>query len=465
MRLQVAIPRRLLLLGLVSGVAWVMNLVALSYTARSLGTSSFGLLAFGLSVTAYGAVLAVPGLNVWGVRRVASERDTAGRYLIVVNGVQLVLGAVVYALLALFAIAALANDQQRIVLVAGIGVLSAAFGTQWLCQALERYDLLAVSLLVTAATSLSALVVFVHGPGDVYVIPIVTLASQIVASGAILQMLRAGGLIRLAPIGLRQVLAALRTSVALGLAPVIIAILHNSNTLILQAARGSDAVGVFTAGYRLVEMLSLVPTLVTTLFFARLARAATNREAWATTMRVFVRLTIGFAFFPATLMLVEAGSVAALLYGLQFPQSDLVIRIMAVAVLFNFAAIAYLMGLLAAHRDREYIVAISAGATLSVLAGLIIVPSSGLIGAAAVVSVLDLIVWLFALRPVRAVSGSFFLEEWQRPTVVAAAVAAWLALSSTVGVPFLVRGVVGLIVYVAFVFVRSRGTEMRLIEE
>jgi O-antigen/teichoic acid export membrane protein len=172
-------------------------------------------------------------------------------------------------------------------------------------------------------------------------------------------------------------------------------------------------------------------------------------------MRAFVSVTMSLAFFPTVLLLVEAEGVTRVLYGVEYAPAAPVIRVMAVAVLFNFAAIAYLMGVLATHHDREYLVALGATAAFSVGAGLAVVPSLGLPGATVVVSMLDLIAWVFTLRTLRRFAGDGFLAEWRRPAIAAMVTAAWLVLAATAGLPFFARATVAATLYALIVYVRT----------
>jgi O-antigen/teichoic acid export membrane protein len=460
MRIGVVLPRKLAALGAVSALAWTINLLGHAYVARTISSTGLGLLVFGLSVAAYASVIAAPGLNVWGIRAVSRDREAAGKFLSIVNGSQLVLGAVAYIIVLAVAMTGLTEQHRLIVIVAGIGVFSAFAGTQWLCQALERYDMLAASLLQTALLTLAGFVLFVHGPGDVYVVPVVMLTAQLIASCVTVVWLRGASLIRFTSVSMYQVLDALRTSSALGVAPIVITVFHNANTLLLQASHGSAAVGFFSSGFRLVEMLALVPTLVTSLFFPRLSRFAGASEPWNATMRSFVSVTMSLAFFPAALLLVEAESVTSILYGPEYAQAAPVVRVMGVAVLFNFAAIAYLMAVLAAHHDREYVVALAATAVFSVGAGFAVVPSIGLMGATVVVSMLDLVAWLFTLPVLGQLSRDRFLTEWTRPAVGGAVVVALLLIAAAASMPFLVRAGIAGSVYAALVFVRNDVAEI-----
>lgn len=177
-------------------------------------------------------------------------------------------------------------------------------------------------------------------------------------------------------------------------------------------------------------------------------------------MRAFVSLIMSLAFFPAMLLVVEAESVTRFLYGAEYEQAAPVVRIMGLAVLFNFAAIAYLMAILAAHYDRDYLVALGATAVFAVGAGLAVVPSLGLVGATFVVSAIDLVAWLLTLRVMRRLSGGWFLAEWGRPAIAASAIGICLVLAAEAGVPFVARITIAATLYAAAVFVKTTQSQI-----
>jgi O-antigen/teichoic acid export membrane protein len=320
-----------------------------------------------------------------------------------------------------------------------------------LCQGLERYDYMAFSQIATAGLTLFGLVFFVRGPTDAFAVPVVMLGGQVIVSAITLLVLVSNGLLRLASVRPRVALTALRTSLALGVAPIIITVLHNSNTLILQGYRGSEAVGLFTSGYRLVEILAIVPTLITSLYFPRLSRTHPATAEWTAAMRPFISLTMSLGFFPATLMTLEAASLTQAVFGSDYDAAAIVVRVMGIAVLFNFAAIAYLMAILSAHQDRQYIFAIGVTALISVCGGLLLVPRLGAIGATLTVSGLDFITWLLTLPTIKRLSGALFLDAWRRPALACLAASVVLIIGASLGIPFLLRAMISATAYSAFI--------------
>src|SRR5512144_1786795 len=73
------------------GVSFLAGLVTLGYAARTLGPEHYGMWSFATALTAYATLLLAPGLMTWGTRKVAQQREHAGRILVAVNLTQLIL--------------------------------------------------------------------------------------------------------------------------------------------------------------------------------------------------------------------------------------------------------------------------------------------------------------------------------------------------------------------------------------
>lgn len=442
----------LLWLGAAGAAAWGMNFVTLAYTARALDKEAFGLLNFGLSIAAYATVLVCPGLNIWGVRAIAQDRQRAGRYLILVNLTQAALAVVAY--LTLFLIASFFFDtaERQITLVAGLSLFAFAAGAQWVCQGLERFKLIGGAQVTTSAVTLLGVLVFVRFPADVYLIPLITAASQMLTAGMLFVFLHRSVAILFSKLEWCWVGAALRASVPLGMSTVMITILHYANNVILQFYRGSAELGLFSAGFRLVEVLTMVPGLITTIFLPRLSRMFNmDHPRVRQEMGWYVSLTMSLAFLPGVIFAVEAPELIRIIYGPQFAQAVDVLRVMGFAVVFNYAAVAYIMGLIAVGRDQAYLWSIFAAMVLSVIGGLLAVPRFGLGGATVTVASLDFATWLVTLPTHRKVFGSLFLSEWAQPIVAGTALAVWLLMAGGFGLPFWLRVPVGALLYLAIV--------------
>jgi O-antigen/teichoic acid export membrane protein len=445
---QAGMVGNLLWVGLAGGFSWLLNSAVMIYAARAVGRDALGLLTFGLSVTSYATILVNGGLLIWGVRAIAQTPQRAGALLVIVNGLQLLLAVVAYLALVVVTSAFFSAAERGIVLVCGVLLFAQALSMQWVCMGLERFRLLVLNQLGMNVVSLAMMVALVRQPADVARVPLVMAGSQVGAAGVLLLLLYRQGVLRFGEVRWQQAGAIVRASLSLGVSGSMLVALRHANTILLQVYHGPSVLGLFSAPYRLVEVLVTVVTVFANVFLPRLsALAVASHARLMQLMYWYVRLMMSMAVLIGVVFVVEPHALLQLLYGEQFlPASD-VLRAMGFAVVWSFAALTYMTGLLATGKDRAYVVCIGVGLLLALVGGGLLVPAYGLAGATAVVASLDLALWLMSLPVFRRVMGSLLFAAWVWPLLAGGVLAGWLAGSAWWGMAFWLRLPLGMVLY------------------
>ncbi len=430
----------------------------MAYTARMLGREAYGFVNFGTAVTAYAAILVGPGLLIWGARAVAQDRERAGEYLLTINVTQLTLAFAAYLILFCIASLYLNPNERKIALVAGLGVFPIAASVEWVAQGLEKFRWAGAAQITASLAALLGTLLFVKSPNDAYKMLLVTAGSQLLAVLFLFALLRRKVDLSRARFSLNGAVQMLRPAFPLGFSAAMITVLHYANHLFLQFYRDAAALGIFGASFRVMEMLTTVPGLISTVFLPRLARTfKADPVQGRIEMGWFVSLVMSLVCLPVAILLVEAPELVRLIFGAQFAASANLLRVMSFAVLFNFAAVVYITGLLALTRDKAYFWSILAGLLVSVGGGFVAVPLFGVWGATVTVAVIDFATWLATLPTFYHVIGCLFLGQWVRPLLSGFALTAWLLLSMRMGLSFWVRVPVGIMAYGALIMPGSSG--------
>lgn len=430
-----------------------IGLVALGYPARILGPENFGLVGLGTTLAAYASILLSPGLLTWGMRAVARDRARAGEYLVIVNATQIVLACLSYSALVAYSLLFLPIELERlVVLVCGLTLFNAALSVDWVFNGLELMRVPAWIGTVTATLTVVALFSLVHSPQDILVYaalgPAVSLTSIAISYGVLLRRGRVR-LIMPGPGAFRQTLL---DSLPLGVMAALVVILHYANNLIVQAYLGTLTLGVFLAAFRLLELTIIVPSVLAAVFLPRLARfVVTNTGAAVRDARVFAQVHMIAAFFIAALMFAEAPTIIDIVYGSKYIGAIELLRVMAVAVIFNYAICGYTNCLISFGRDRVMVMVVVVSAVVAVGGGLWLVPRIGALGAALVVAGIDFSGWLVSLPFYRRTIGTLQFEIWLRPMLGGLCVTVTCLLLQVVGMPFWIRVPVATLAYVPFV--------------
>jgi len=313
------------------GIAWVLNLAAMTLIARRLNQEYFGLLNFGLSMAAATGALLAPNLNVWGARLISEDPLQTARTIAMVNGWQTASGLLLFVILAGLYSAAIPQPLASVMISSNIMFFGVSLGLQWVAQGLRRIDLIAAFQLVSALISLCLAYVLVRGPQDVYLAPSTSVAGQVAASLLIIGVLYRQGQLKAFKVNLRDELTLLKSGAVFGWTSLCAVANQYSGYVLLQLLTNASQVGLYGAGARLLMAFMTVPAMLATVLFVRVARAnATESRVEAKT---WVTLALYLGGLPAALMIGDPGSVILTLYGSDYLLASTAVQFAGAAVI------------------------------------------------------------------------------------------------------------------------------------
>jgi len=382
------------------------KLVALGialYLPRHLGLVDYGRYTFLISYLGFFQVLPGAGLEVVLVARlarvgVAAMRETAGRGALVRLVVSLTGGG-----LALVVLALVMRDPDLVaagvVGVVGYAAIAATPYRVLLRAQLRMGTYLALLGLQTALAVVLLAAVVRSGEGLVAVLAAVSAAAL---AGLVLGRVLVGPGVRVRwDPGLARVLLA----EAWPLAGTTLAILGAVQVvqLVLFRVHGAAEVGLLGGAQKLVEAINLLPQALMLSVLPALSLAAAAPGGAARTAREAARVLV-IAVLPAVIVFgLWAEDVLGLLLGPPFVEATPVLRLLAPAAVLASTGLVLTNLLVALGLQRILLRVTVAGAALLVAVGVVLVPGSGAIGAAAamVVSMLCGQVLLSSLRDTR----------------------------------------------------------------
>jgi O-antigen/teichoic acid export membrane protein len=203
---------------------------------------------------------------------------------------------------------------------------------------------------------------------------------------------------------------------------LLISLFFRVDIFIVQAERGDRALGIYDASYKLINLLTIVPSYATLAIFPLLARRADDIEALRHAQRVGSYALVTLAWLLVCGVSALAGVAIHVLAGRAYlPEAALLLRI-----LIWFAPLSFLNGvaqyaLVAAGRQRRIVPAFGLAVAFNLTANLLFVPRYGA-RAAAVTTVLTEVVILAALmtltrgQPYAPLDRAALSKLW-RPTV------------------------------------------------
>ena len=217
---------------------------------------------------------------------------------------------------------------------------------------------------------------------------------------------------------------------------LLIGLFFRLDTYVIQAARGDAELGLYDAAYRFINVALLLPPYVTMALFPTFARQAERDPA---ALRRTLRQAIGYLLILALPAAVATTTLSDWLIWLLAGPAFLPGSSEALRVLIWFLPFSYVNGLvqyalIALDRQRVITGAFALTVAFNLGANLLLVPSFGLHGAAAVTVLSEIVLLAPLLSATRRALGPLGLAAvaW-RPVAAAAVMAAVVILAGGLG--------------------------------
>ncbi|MEW6516279.1 MAG: flippase [candidate division FCPU426 bacterium] len=374
------------LVQLVAGVLNKLLGVALViYAARQLGTNGFGQYAYVLSLQAIFYIIADFGLGTLTTRDLSRDPDQDSRYFTNVLAVRVLLS--LFAGGGMVAAAWLLGQPPAIVLLSAVAALSLMFtanvdSASAVFYAHQRMEIPStVSVVVTTLRVTASLGALAAGAGVAALIWINTLSAVvhlIILAGILFYFIRP--VFSLDPAFWRTLL---REAAPLALANLFSVIYFRVDTVMLGSFRGQDAVGLYNAAYRLLELTLILPAYYGGAVFPVISASfGANPQRFQLIYRRSMKYMFVLSLPLALGTVALADRFIDVLYGAQYLASVPVLMVLMwtlVLIAVNSINAPYLIAM---GRQRIVTVLVLAGMLFNVLANLWAIPRYGMLGAA-----------------------------------------------------------------------------------
>jgi O-antigen/teichoic acid export membrane protein len=347
--------------------------------ARRIGVEGFGELGLVLAVYTYFTFLANPGYDTIGAREIVKNKMDAR----VINNSIFILklwsSIIVFLVLLLFCyFIPFSASVKQLLMLQGLSLLAIPFSFQFFLRGGNQMNIIAISRLIQSSAYLVAVYFGVKDISYIMNVPIAFFISTLVG------LIPMSGLIRnycslslyMTKDKLKQLFIA---SLTVGAASLCIQIYLNVDTVMLGLFRTNREVGLYTSAYKIVTLATIIPTLIFTSFLPFLVTSEkVNLKQWK--MYALIMFSIGL------LISISVGILAPLfitiLYGAEFNDAVLPLRILSVNIFAVFISITFAQPLLLIGKEKQYLLIVAWSAGLNIFLNLFAVPLYGMLGAA-----------------------------------------------------------------------------------
>jgi O-antigen/teichoic acid export membrane protein len=363
------------------------SLAAVPFMTRHLGPVDYGLYVAATSIVVLVGGVTEAGLTNLGIRELA-VLEGSPRDRLLSNLVGLRLALTIFGVAIAVAVTWATGATSEIVTgvwITGIGVLLVALQQTYVIPLNARLRLGWVSALelLRLATQNGLFITFVIVGAGLVAFFWAQVIAGIVLLGVTLLTVRRTASLR-PSFDFRTWRRLIVETLPYAVAAAVGLIYFRLAVVLMSYVSSGHQTGIFSAAFRIVEALALIPPLVVSSVFPILARAARDdheRLAYALGRIFEVALVVGVGL--AVSLAVAAPFAIAVVGGHSFEASVPVLRIQSLTLVTSFLLAVWNFGLLALKRYREIMLASVCSASVSVVGTLVLASSFGATGAAA----------------------------------------------------------------------------------
>ncbi len=379
------------------------------YAARVLGAGEWGAFSYAITLVAFLSIFTDFGMNSILTREVA-KRDASGNYVQVLSTafcikILFLLISMVFVIVATPYLTNLDAVKSILPLVALILAFDSLrdFGTS-LIRAYEKMEweaglfiftnlaivVAGFLLLSTSPTLLSFTYAYLIGTGAG------TLATMFVLRDHARELFSnfSRGLVR--PL--------ITSAWPFALAGLLGGLMVNTDVLIIGWMRPAEDVGFYSAAQRIVLLLYILPSILSTSSFPLLSRLA--GEGNHVRARAVLEKTLSLSFllaFPITIGGILLGShFVSFIFGSSFVPATRAMQVLLLTVPLNFAAIILSNAVFAYNQQKKLMIYAAVGGTLNIILDFVLIPHWGIAGASAATFFVQLVsityLWMTAYR-------------------------------------------------------------------
>ena len=366
-------------------VTAALGIATLLVISRLLGPTALGEWRFAVAVTGYLLIVSDAGLSAYAVREMARNRTLTPSLGWPVVVVQTAVAGVLYALLiAGLLLAGMSGRAFAVVALLGLSAFVHALGVGHVFQAHERMSTIAFVSVVGSVTATAVGLAALAVTKQLVWIAAVPVAVGIVANLVLLRLGRRAFELPFTLPSASAALALLRSGAPFLIAGIATQLIFSADAILIEIFRGVHELGIYAAGYAIPAQLLILTGPLMAAVYPRLASFGTTGSA---TLTAAIAGVLGFFVLPLALGGAAVyDQLVSFLFGSPFRRSGVILAIgMSLPALGAFNSV---LGQALAARDRQQTVMRVAllTAAFNIAANLVLLPTVGIVGAAAAVA-------------------------------------------------------------------------------
>ena len=361
----------------------ILPLITTPYLSRILGVEGTGIYSYTYSIVYYFIIFAMLGINNYGSRIIAKNRDTVykvSKTFLSLYSLQFVLGmcSICFYLIYVFAFC---EEYKMVSFLQIIYLFSNLLDINWFFYGMEKFKITVSRNIVIKIISVIMIFLFVKTSSDIWIYTLIMSFSSLISQLILFPFLFRQ--IQFVKITYQDILIHVKPCLVLFLPVIAISVYKYMDKIMLGLMSNIEEVGLYEQAEKIVNIpMGIITALSTVMlpFFSKSSKI--NKIEKMKLMEDSFNL-IMFISFPITFGIISISSkFIPLFLGDAFYDSVYLVNILAVTIIFiSFASIIRTGFLLPNEKDKTYAFSVLFGAFINLFLNFLLIPKCGAIGA------------------------------------------------------------------------------------
>ncbi len=366
-------------------VTYVLGFFITIYTARYLGVGNFGILSLALSITGIFVMFTDLGLGTLIVREIARDKSVADRYISNIALMKILLSILTLGMIVLTVKILGYNDAvKNVIYIITFSIMIGTF-TGFLAaifQANEKMVHILISNILTSVAMLVGTFIGIYYKLDLnFFAALYIIANTLIFAYIFIIYIRTFSLPKI-EIDLSLWKPTLKEAWPFGITSLSAMLYTYIDSIMLSVMQGTEAVGLYSAAYRIMLIMLFIPNAVNLAIFPVMSQYYTSSKDSLKMVheRYFkYMILLGIPIGAGTTIL--ADKIILMIFGQGFTQSIIVLQILIWTIVLTFAGASFVQ--LLQSTNKQLIITKISGicVAVNIVINLILIPKYSYIGA------------------------------------------------------------------------------------
>lgn len=315
-----------------TGLSYILLFFVNMYTARYLGVEGFGNLSLAFAFTGIFVVFVDLGLSTLLVREVARDKSLADKYLGNILVIKLILSFLTFVIIVMFVnLIGYSQEVSYIIYIITVSTIIGSFNAMFysVFQAYEKMEYQSIGAVLNSFLLFSGILTIIYYGFNIFAFALNYIVINLISLIYCLIICFWKFIWPKIEIDLSFWKTTIITALPLSLAVLFSVIGFKIDSVLLSIMKGTIAVGFYTAPYRLIEALIVIPSVFTLAIYPVISNFyVSSRETLENSYIISIKYLTIIGLPIAVGITLLADKIILLIYGNGFSSSILALQIL-----------------------------------------------------------------------------------------------------------------------------------------